>query len=117
VAKHTICAVNKEERQLGELKIKMLTKYSTVFSNTLNEKPIASRPMKIHLRADIKITPQKCYVARATPVHQQTAATKLEQELKAAGIIQKVDMPRVLCLKAQQGRQTGHGLCRTLRTQ
>jgi hypothetical protein len=33
--------------------------------------------MKIHLRDDIQITPQKCYVARATPVHQQAAATKL----------------------------------------
>jgi hypothetical protein len=49
--------------------------------------------MKIHLRDDIEITPQKCYVARATSVHQQAAATKLEQELKAAGIIQKVDKP------------------------
>jgi hypothetical protein len=33
------------------------------------------------------------YVARATPVHQQAAATKLEQELEAAGIIQKIDKP------------------------
>jgi hypothetical protein len=49
--------------------------------------------MKIHLRDDIQITPQKCYVARATPVRQQAAATKLEQELEAAGIIQKVDKP------------------------
>jgi hypothetical protein len=61
----------------------MLNKYSTVFSDTINEKPIARAPMKIHL----------CYVARATLVHQQAAATKLEQELEAAGIIQKVDKP------------------------
>jgi hypothetical protein len=76
----------------------MLNKYNTVFYKTINEKPIASTPMKIHLRDDIKITLQKCYlqkcyVARATPVHQQAAATKLEQELAAAGIIQKVDKP------------------------
>jgi hypothetical protein len=71
----------------------MLKKYSTVFSDTINEKPIAGTPMKIHLRDDIRITPLKCYVARATPVHQQAAATKLEQELEAAGIIQKVDKP------------------------
>jgi hypothetical protein len=82
-----------EEKQLGKLKIHMLNKYSTVFSDTINEKPIAGTPMKIHLRDDIEITPQKCYVARATPVHQQAAATKLEQELEAAGIIQKVDKP------------------------
>jgi hypothetical protein len=71
----------------------MLNKYSTVFSDIINEKPIAGTPMKIHLRDDIQITPQKCYVARATPVHQQAAATKLEQELEAAGIIQKVYKP------------------------
>jgi hypothetical protein len=71
----------------------MLNKYSTVFSDTINKKPIAGTPMKIHLREDIEITPQKCYVARATLVHQHAAATKLEQELEAAGIIQKVEKP------------------------
>jgi hypothetical protein len=69
----------------------MLNKYNTVFSDTINKKPIAGTPMKIHLRDDIQITPQKCYFARA--VHQQAAVTKLEQELEAAGIIQKVDKP------------------------
>jgi hypothetical protein len=49
--------------------------------------------MKIHLRDDIEISPRKCYVARAMPVHQQVAATKLEQELEASGIIQKVNKP------------------------
>jgi hypothetical protein len=83
----------KEEKQLGKLKIHMLKKYNTVFSDTINKKPIAGTPMKIHLRDNIKITPQKWYVARVTPVHQQAAATKLEQELKAAGIIHKVDKP------------------------
>jgi hypothetical protein len=101
----------------------MLNKYSTVFSNTINEKPIAGAPMKIHLRDDIVITTQKCYVARAMLVHQQAAATKLEQELEAAGIIQKgrqadgLDKPSVLCPQAQQGRQAGHRLRRTSRTQ
>jgi hypothetical protein len=71
----------------------MLNKYSTVFSDTINEKRIAGMPMKIHLRDNIQINPQKCYVARATPVHQQAAATKLEQELEAVGIIRKVDKP------------------------
>jgi hypothetical protein len=84
---------DEEEKELGKLKIHMLNKYSTVFSDTINEKLIAGTPMKIHLRDDIQITPQKCYVAMATPVHQQAAATKLEQELEAVGIIQKVDMP------------------------
>jgi hypothetical protein len=84
---------NNEEKQLGKPKIHMLNKYSTIFSDTINEKPIAGTPIKIHLRDDIEITLQKCYVARATPVHQQAAATKLEQELEAAGIIQKVDKP------------------------
>jgi hypothetical protein len=84
---------DEEEKELGKLKIHMLKKYSTVFSDTINEKPIAGTPMKIHLRDSIQITPQKCYVARATRVHQQVAATKLEQELEAAGIIQKVDKP------------------------
>jgi hypothetical protein len=46
-----------EEKQLGKLKIHMLNKYSTVFSDTINEKPIADTPMKIHLRDDIQITP------------------------------------------------------------
>jgi hypothetical protein len=32
---------NNKEKQLGELKIHMLNKYNTVFSNTINEKPIA----------------------------------------------------------------------------
>jgi hypothetical protein len=82
---------DEEEKELGKLKIHMLKKYSTVFSDTINKKPIAGTPMKIHLRDNIQITPQKCYLARATPVHQQAAATKLEQELEAAGIIQKVD--------------------------
>jgi hypothetical protein len=31
----------------------MLNKYNTVFSNTINKKPIAGSPMKIHLRDDI----------------------------------------------------------------
>jgi hypothetical protein len=84
---------DEEEKELGKLKTHMLNKYSTVFSNTINKKPIASTPMKIHLRDDIQITPQKCYLARATPVHQQAAATKLEQELEAAEIIQKGDKP------------------------
>jgi hypothetical protein len=84
---------DEEEKELGKLKTHMLNKYSTVFSDTINEKPIAGTPMKIHLREDIQITPQKCYLTRATPVHQQAAATKLEQELEAAGIIQKVDKP------------------------
>jgi hypothetical protein len=94
-AEGRILAANKdeEEKELGKLKTHMLNKYSTVFSNTINKKPIASTPMKIHLRDDIQINPQKCYVARATPVHQQAAATKLEQELEAAGIIQKVHKP------------------------
>jgi hypothetical protein len=83
---------NEEEKELGKLKTHMLNKYSTVFSDTINEKPIAGTPMKIHLRDNIQITPQKCYVARAKPVHQQAAATKLEQELEAR-IIQKVDKP------------------------
>jgi hypothetical protein len=91
--KDTIYAVDDEEQQLGELKIQMLNKYSTVFSGTINKKPIAGTPMKIHLKDDIEITPQKCYIARATPVNQQAAATKLEQELEAAGIIQKVNKP------------------------
>jgi hypothetical protein len=59
---------NNKEKQLGELKIQMLNKYNTVFSDTINEKPLAGSPLKIHLRDDIKITQQKCYVARATPV-------------------------------------------------
>jgi hypothetical protein len=84
---------DEEEKELGKLKTHMLNKYSTVFSYTINEKPIAGTPMKIHLRDDIQINPQKCYVARAMPVHQQAAATKLEQELEAAGIIRKVDKP------------------------
>jgi hypothetical protein len=71
----------------------MLNKYSTFFSDTINEKRIAGMPMKIHLRDNIQINPQKCYVARATPVHQQAASTKLEQELEAVGIIRKVDKP------------------------
>jgi hypothetical protein len=84
---------DEEEKELGKLNTHMLNKYSTVFSDTINKKPIAGTPMKIHLRDDIQINPQKCYVARATPVHQQAAATKLEQELEAAGIIRKVDKP------------------------
>jgi hypothetical protein len=84
---------DEEEKELGKLKTHMLKKYNTVFSDTINEKPLAGSPMKIYLRDDIKINPQKCYVARSTPVHQQAAATKLEQELEAARIIQKVDKP------------------------
>jgi hypothetical protein len=96
---------NEEEKELGKLKIHVLKKYSTVFSYTIDEKPIAGTPMKIHLRDDIQITPQKCYVARATPVNQQAAATKLEQELEAAGIIQKVDK---LCHQRQREREEDH---------
>jgi hypothetical protein len=44
-----------EEKQLGELKIQMLNKYNTVFSDTINEKPLAGSPMKIHLRDNIEI--------------------------------------------------------------
>jgi hypothetical protein len=62
--KDTIYSVNNKEQQLGELKIKMLDKYSTVFSDIINEKPIAGAPMKIHLRDDIKITQQKCYISK-----------------------------------------------------
>jgi hypothetical protein len=84
---------DEEEKELGKLKNHMLNKYSTVFSDTINKKPIAGTPMKIHLRDNIQINPQKCYVARATQVNKQAAATKLEQELEAAGIIQKVNKP------------------------
>jgi hypothetical protein len=55
--------VDEEEKQLGKLKIHMLNKYSTVFSNTINEKPIAGTTMKIHLRGDIEITPQKTFMS------------------------------------------------------
>jgi hypothetical protein len=48
---------SKEEKEFGKLKIHMLKKYSTVFSNTINEKPIAGTPMKIHLWDNIQITP------------------------------------------------------------
>jgi hypothetical protein len=58
--KNTIYAVNGAERQLGELKITMLDKYSTVFSDTINEKLIAGAPMKIHLRNDMENTLQRC---------------------------------------------------------
>jgi hypothetical protein len=84
---------DEEEKELGKLKTHMLNKYSTVYSDTINKKPIAGTPMKIHLRDNIQINSQKCYFARAMPVHQQAAATKLEQELEAAGIIRKVDKP------------------------
>jgi hypothetical protein len=67
----------------------MLNKYSTVFSDTINEKPIAGTPMKIHLRDDIEITPQKCYVARAAPVGPSASSGNKAR----AGIIQKVDKP------------------------
>jgi hypothetical protein len=39
---------DEEEKELGKLKTHMLNKYSTVFSDTINEKPIAGTPMKIH---------------------------------------------------------------------
>jgi hypothetical protein len=48
---------DEEEKELGKLKTHMLNKYSTVFSDTINEKPIAGTPMKIHLRDDIQINP------------------------------------------------------------
>jgi hypothetical protein len=101
----------------------MLKKNSTVFSDTINEKPIASTPMKIHLRDDIQITSQKCYFTRATPVHQQAAATKLEEELEAAGIIQKVDKPTAwtspgfFVPKPNGGSWVGHRLRRPSRTE
>jgi hypothetical protein len=50
---------DEEEKELGKLKTHMLNKNSTVFSDTINEKPIAGTPMKIHLRDDIQINPQK----------------------------------------------------------
>jgi hypothetical protein len=116
---HAADAYN-EEKQLGELKIKLLNKYNTVFSDTINEKPIAGSPMKIHLRDDIEITTQKCYVARATPVHQQAAATKLEQELEAAAIIQKVDKPTARTSPrffVPKPNKVDHRLRRSLRTE
>jgi hypothetical protein len=51
---------DEEEKELGKLKTHMLKKYNTVFSDTINKKPIAGLPMKIHLRDDIEINPQKC---------------------------------------------------------
>jgi hypothetical protein len=107
---------------LGKLKTHMLNKYSTVFSNTINEKPIAGKPMKIHLRDDIQIHPQKCYVARATRVHQQAAAMKLEQELEAAGIIRKVDKATAwtspgFFVTKPNGGQAGHRLRGATRTE
>jgi hypothetical protein len=114
---------NDKEKQLGVLKIHMLNKYNTVFSDTINEKLIAGSPMKIHLSDDIEIAPQKCYVARALPVHQQGAATKLKQELEAAGIIQNVDKPTAwtsqgfFVPKPNGGGQAGHRLCRSSRTE
>jgi hypothetical protein len=67
---------DEEEKELGKVKTHMLNKYSTVFSDTINEKRIAGTPMKIHLRDDIQINPQKCYVARATSRRQQRSSSK-----------------------------------------
>jgi hypothetical protein len=36
---------DEEEKELGKLKIHMLNKYSTVFSDSINKKPIAGTPM------------------------------------------------------------------------
>jgi hypothetical protein len=87
----------------------MLNKYSTVFSDTINEKPIAGTPMKIHLRDDIEITPAE--VLRRQGHAGPPASGSNEARARARGSrnhsegrqANPLDKPRVLCPQAQQG--------------
>jgi hypothetical protein len=50
-------------------------------------------PMKIHLRKDIKITPNMQSVTRKIPIHLQEPANKVIDELIKNGILKQVDVP------------------------
>lgn len=50
-------------------------------------------PMKIHLRKDVKITPNMQSVTRKIPIHLQESANKVVDELIRNGILKQVDVP------------------------
>jgi hypothetical protein len=121
--KDTIHAVDGEEKQLGELKIQMLNKYNTVFSDTINKKPIAGTPMKIQLWDDIEITPSE--MLRCQGHAGQSASVSNEARARARGSrdhsegrqANHLDKPRILRPQAQPGCQVCHRLRRSSRTE
>jgi hypothetical protein len=68
--------------------------YSEVLSDTLGPDQVMSgKPMHIHLRDDIPITPLCLYTARKVPLHYQKEADKVINELLAKKVLAKVDKP------------------------
>jgi hypothetical protein len=66
-----LCEDNENKQKLGELKQYFLSPFSSLFNDKINKEPMSDKPMKIHVRTDIYILLQNCYVARQTRIHQQ----------------------------------------------
>ena len=57
------------------------------------EKMMKGPPMKIHLRTDIEIKPKKYLTSRRIPVHWESEATRVVQDLLEKGILKPVTLP------------------------
>jgi transposase InsO family protein len=68
--------------------------FPEVLSDTLGPDQVMSgKPMHIHLRDDIPITPLCLYTARKVPLHYQAEADKVINELLQKKVLAKVDKP------------------------
>jgi hypothetical protein len=93
-ADNIVASVEEEEdNKLGELREKLIGKFSSVFSDKVNKTPMKGEPMLIQLRDNIEISPHQCYTARATPIHQHEKANLLELEVEEREIIERVTKP------------------------
>ena len=76
----------------------LLKEYSDVLKTNGDKfPPMKGKPMTIHLREDVEITPHKCLTTRPIPLHMQDNAKKLIDELLDSGVIEKVDGPTEWC--------------------
>ena len=79
-------------KSTSDLKIRILSEFKDVISDTLPERPACGKPMRIHLKSGT-ITPTKILTARKVPLHWEGPARRVIDKALADGIICKVDGP------------------------
>ena len=88
-----IHAVSNEKKQPGKLAAiaeQLKEEYKDVIKDKLPTKPMAGGDVKIILKEDREIVPEKISVPRRTPLHWQKLAKKLVNDLLDAGVIEEV---------------------------
>jgi hypothetical protein len=110
---------DEEEKELGKLKTHMLNKFSTVFSDTINKKPIASTLM----RDNIQITPAEVLRRQGHAGQPKSGSNKARARAGGGGDHSEgrqanhLDKPRILRPQAKRGGQVGHRLRGSSRTE